>query len=142
MTSKVTGAPSAAAGSRALTRTRSPGHARPTLHATDAGPAARVVARTRLPAAHARPAAPAWRNRRLSQRRAKSVKRFLVGLGVKANRLATQGYGERKLIARRCNRLKPRSAKLACHAKNRRVVFRILRTNRRLKGRSTKIKNR
>ncbi len=82
----------------------------------------------------------ARKNRRLSRRRARSVKRFLVGLGVKASRLTSRGYGERKPIERRCRR-RPRSERRACHAKNRRVVFRILKTNRRLKGSSSTIKS-
>jgi len=83
----------------------------------------------------------AWKNRRLSQRRARSVKRFLVRLGIGANRLVAKGFGERKLKERRCERRKPRSARRECHAKNRRVVFMILKTNNSIKPRSTTIKN-
>lgn len=57
-------------------------------------------------------------NLELSQRRAESVKRFLVAHGISPARLTTVGYGETRPIAT--------NATAAGRQKNRRVVFHIL----------------
>ncbi|MBA3453769.1 MAG: OmpA family protein [Deltaproteobacteria bacterium] len=54
----------------------------------------------------------------LSDRRAASVKKYLIDKGVDANRLESQGYGETQPIDRRSNE--------AAWAKNRRVAFLII----------------
>jgi OmpA-OmpF porin, OOP family len=54
----------------------------------------------------------------LSDRRAASVKQYLIDKGVDANRLTSQGYGETQPLDRRSNE--------AAWAKNRRVAFLIL----------------
>lgn len=57
-------------------------------------------------------------NQRLSERRARSVKQFLVGHGISPARLTTVGYGETRPIAT--------NETAAGRQKNRRVVFHIL----------------
>ena len=60
---------------------------------------------------------PADKNQRLSERRAKSVKDFLVGEGVEAARLSVKGYGESAPA--------DSNQTTAGQANNRRVAFRI-----------------
>jgi len=60
------------------------------------------------------------KNQRLSERRANSVKQFLVGEGVEAARLTTKGYGESEPVAG--------NETLAGQANNRRVVFKVTRS--------------
>lgn len=60
---------------------------------------------------------PADKNQRLSQRRAESVKRFLVGEGVDAARLDAKGYGEDQPVAD--------NQTDAGRANNRRVEFKV-----------------
>src|SRR5262249_4826220 len=57
-------------------------------------------------------------NQKLSEERARSVKKMLVGLGVDAKRLTTEGYGEER----------PREAGTSTEARNqnRRVEFQII----------------
>ncbi|MBP6629444.1 MAG: OmpA family protein, partial [Kofleriaceae bacterium] len=54
----------------------------------------------------------------LSDRRAKSVKDYLIGKGIEDSRLTSQGYGETQPLDRRSNE--------QAWAKNRRVAFLIL----------------
>lgn len=58
-------------------------------------------------------------NRALSQRRADSVKAYLVSKGVAANRLAAKGAGSSKLVT--VCKEKTRAAMISCGAPNRRV---------------------
>ena len=57
-------------------------------------------------------------NQDLSNRRAASVKRYLVNGGIEENRLESQGYGETQPLIRKSNE--------AAWAENRRVEFLIL----------------
>ena len=62
---------------------------------------------------------PGDKNQRLSERRAASVRQFLVGEGVEAQRLSVKGYGESAPTQS--------NQTLAGQANNRRVAFRITR---------------
>jgi len=52
--------------------------------------------------------------------------RYLVGKGVDAGRLESEGYGETQTIEPGCADMKNRKARSECRAKNRRVSFTIL----------------
>jgi outer membrane protein OmpA-like peptidoglycan-associated protein len=67
-------------------------------------------------------------NLKLSQRRTESVRDFLIKEGIKADRLTAKGFGAGALLDTGCGDLKDRKAREACHEKNRRVVFTILKT--------------
>ena len=69
------------------------------------------------------------KNLELSQRRAEAVRTFLMGLGISAKRLVAKGYGEQRPI-QDCKRVRSRRRRRACWAKNRRVEFRILETDK------------
>jgi OOP family OmpA-OmpF porin len=66
---------------------------------------------------HADRIGPAQYNLRLSQRRAESVKNYLVGQGVSADRIFTEGVGETQPLIEDANREERR--------KNRRVVIEV-----------------
>jgi len=65
-------------------------------------------------------------NYRLSRRRARAVRYYLINRGIRPSRLKAKGYGDSEPVARRCNRRRSRAARKACWAKNRRVVLRVL----------------
>ncbi len=65
----------------------------------------------------------------LSQRRAESVRTFLIELGISASRLEAKGYGEDKPVQPNCRKLRGRRRRKACWAKNRRVEFHIIQTD-------------
>ena len=86
-------------------------------------------------------------NRRLSQRRAESVVRYLTEHGIQPDRLTAVGYGETvpKLVNRRLTETHPflhegdtlsvayilalpKEEQEVCHSLNRRTEFRVLRT--------------
>lgn len=60
-------------------------------------------------------------NDRLSLRRAEAVKAFLVSQGISAQRITTQGMGERQLKVQPSTCTGNRAAKIACEQPNRRV---------------------
>ena len=61
-------------------------------------------------------------NQQLSEKRAKGVVDYLIGKGIKSDRLIAVGYGESKLL-NDCDDSKPCSP--AQHAKNRRTEFKV-----------------
>lgn len=61
-------------------------------------------------------------NDRLSLRRAEAVKAFLVSQGISAQRITTQGMGERQLKVQPSTCTGNRAAKIACEQPNRRVA--------------------
>ena len=64
-------------------------------------------------------------NDRLSLRRAESVKAYLVSQGVPANKIVTQGMGERQLIVDPASCKGTKAARQACEQPNRRVTVDI-----------------
>jgi outer membrane protein OmpA-like peptidoglycan-associated protein len=70
------------------------------------------------------------RNMRLSERRAKAVRDFLVKAGVEPSRLVSKGYGETTPVVPECSKLRKRRKRKKCWAKNRRVEFVILKQTR------------
>ena len=64
-------------------------------------------------------------NDRLSLRRAESVKAFLIGQGVPAGKIASQGMGERQLIVSPASCKGTKAARQACEQPNRRVTVDI-----------------
>ena len=64
-------------------------------------------------------------NDRLSLRRAESVKAFLVGQGVPAGKIVSQGMGERQLIVSPASCKGTKAARQACEQPNRRVTVDI-----------------
>ncbi len=73
-------------------------------------------------------------NRKLSERRAQAVRRFLVDQGVDPARLVAKGFGEDRPIQPNCRRIRSRRRRRACWAKNRRVEFRILKQKSQASG--------
>ncbi|PIE45909.1 MAG: cell envelope protein SmpA [Gammaproteobacteria bacterium] len=63
-------------------------------------------------------------NQRLSERRAESVKRYLVSLGVNADNIQTRGMGERNPIVKCDN--KSGQVLISCLAPNRRVTISVV----------------
>ena len=63
-------------------------------------------------------------NQKLSERRAESVKAYLVGKGVEANKTETIGMGK-TVPAKFCPDIKDRKELIACLAPNRRAVISI-----------------
>jgi OOP family OmpA-OmpF porin len=59
-------------------------------------------------------------NQKLSERRAESVKTYLTGKGVPADKLQTQGKGEENPLVT-CDNVKKRSELIKCLEPNRRV---------------------
>lgn len=68
---------------------------------------------------------PAWFNLKISRRRAKAVKAYLVAKGIAAGRLEARGYGEGRPLQKNCAKLKSWKAKARCRAVNRRVEFKV-----------------
>ncbi|MBI4292218.1 MAG: OmpA family protein [Betaproteobacteria bacterium] len=64
-------------------------------------------------------------NQRLSQRRAESVKAYLVSKGVPTNRIYTEGRGEKQPV-KDCPGIKQRSKLIECLAPNRRVEIEVV----------------
>ena len=64
-------------------------------------------------------------NDRLSLRRAESVKAFLVGQGVPAGKIVSQGMGKRQLIVSPASCKGTKAARQACEQPNRRVTVDI-----------------
>lgn len=70
-------------------------------------------------------------NDKLSEARAKSCVDYLVSKGIPKERMVPKGYGERKLLITDAEiaKLSTEQEKEAAHQKNRRTVFRVLRTD-------------
>ena len=70
-------------------------------------------------------------NEKLSQARAESCVRYLIEKGIPGDRMEAKGYGETKLLIddNTINKLKSETEKEAAHQKNRRTVFKVLRTD-------------
>ena len=66
-------------------------------------------------------------NNKLSMRRANSVKAYLVSKGVPANRIYTEGKGEKQPV-KDCPRMKDSKRLIACLAPNRRVEVEVVGT--------------
>ena len=66
-------------------------------------------------------------NQKLSVRRANAVKAFLVGKGVDANRIYTEGKGETQQV-KDCPKSMSRPARIKCLAPNRRVEMEVIGT--------------
>ena len=65
-------------------------------------------------------------NQRLSERRVASVKAYLVGKGIDANRIHTEGKGETEPVTKKGDCLGPKSAKvIACLQPDRRVEIEV-----------------
>ena len=68
-------------------------------------------------------------NQRLSEQRAVAVKTYLLGKGIEANRIQTEGRGETQLVTTSGDCLGPRSAKvIACLQPDRRVDIEVVGT--------------
>ena len=66
-------------------------------------------------------------NNKLSMRRANSVKAYLVSKGIPANRIYTEGKGEKQPV-KDCPRMKDSKRLIACLAPNRRVEVEVVGT--------------
>lgn len=66
-------------------------------------------------------------NQKLSEARAKSVMDYLIGKGIKPERLTSKGYGETKLVVSDAEiaKMKTKAEKEAGHQENRRTEFKI-----------------
>ncbi|THF64244.1 OmpA family protein [Pseudothauera rhizosphaerae] len=68
-------------------------------------------------------------NQRLSERRAAAVKTYLVEKGIEANRIYTEGKGERQPVTgTTCDKVSPRSKLIACLQPDRRVEVEVIGT--------------
>lgn len=68
-------------------------------------------------------------NQRLSERRAAAVKTYLVEKGIEANRVYTEGKGERQPVTgTSCDNVKGRAALIDCLQPDRRVEVEVIGT--------------
>ncbi|MFZ1703636.1 MAG: OmpA family protein [Saprospiraceae bacterium] len=77
-------------------------------------------------------------NQKLSQRRADSAKKWLVDEGIEANRITTQGYGEKVLLNRCKNGVRCSEEE---HSINRRTEFKIIAGPQTIEVKKSKLKN-
>jgi len=70
-------------------------------------------------------------NQRLSERRATTVKSYLVSKGIDASRVYTEGKGKTQPVTSgQCNNVKPRTAQVDCLQPDRRVDIEIIGTRK------------
>ena len=70
-------------------------------------------------------------NQRLSERRAATVKGYLVSKGIDTSRVYTEGKGETQPVTNgQCNNVKPRTAQVDCLQPDRRVDIEIIGTRK------------
>ncbi|GAB6049953.1 OmpA family protein [Hydrogenophilus islandicus] len=68
-------------------------------------------------------------NQKLSERRAEAVKKYLVSKGVPANRIYTEGKGEKMPVTgNKCDKIKERKALIKCLQPDRRVEVEVIGT--------------
>ncbi len=66
-------------------------------------------------------------NQKLSERRAAAVKTYLVGKGVEANRIYTEGKGEKQPVTgTKCDTVKNRKSLISCLQPDRRVEIEVI----------------
>ncbi|MCX7946096.1 MAG: OmpA family protein [Hydrogenophilus sp.] len=70
-------------------------------------------------------------NQKLSERRAAAVKKYLVSKGIPANRIYTEGKGEKMPVTgNKCDKIKERKALIACLQPDRRVEVEVIGTKK------------